>query len=112
MHKSFKNGPCVHTDSNIDDAFARRFQASIYFPMPGTQQRAKLWNNMIPHAWLQNSDIDIERLAAQFELSGGSIINIIRFCAIRLINKNETKISHELFIKGIHKELRKEGKTL
>lgn len=102
----------TNLNSNIDDAFARRFQASIYFPMPDTSQRLRLWKNMVPKEWLTKGDIDLDRIASQYELSGGAITNIIRFCAIRLINTKEKTISHELFIKGIHKELLKEGKTL
>jgi hypothetical protein len=28
---------------NIDDAFARRFQSMLYFPMPGRDERLRLW---------------------------------------------------------------------
>ena len=38
--------------SNIDEAFFRRFQSVVYFPMPTEEQRAELWRNMLPGKWL------------------------------------------------------------
>jgi adenylate kinase family enzyme len=98
--------------SNIDDAFARRFQASIYFPMPEANQRQELWLKMSPLSWHLNTAIDLSSIAHKYELSGGAITNIIRFCALRLIRINKKEIEYELLIEGIQKELRKEGKTL
>ena len=98
--------------SNVDDAFLRRFQASVYFPMPEAKQRLELWQKMIPPVWLQNTGADLSAIAKKYELSGGAITNIIRFCALRLIRNNQKNINYELLIEGIQKELRKEGKTL
>src|SRR5262249_56205414 len=30
---------------NIDEVFARRFQSMIYFPLPGPEERARLWRS-------------------------------------------------------------------
>lgn len=98
--------------SNIDDAFARRFQASIYFPMPDAVQRLSLWKRMIPEKWHQNNKLNLDEIAQKYELAGGAITNIIRFCVLRLIRTNKTEIQYELLIEGIQKELKKEGKTL
>ena len=98
--------------SNIDDAFLRRFQASVYFPMPEANQRLELWKKMIPPNWMINTAVDLSPISKKYELSGGAITNIIRFCALRLIKNNKKEIDHELLIEGIQKELRKEGKTL
>ena len=98
--------------SNVDDAFLRRFQASVYFPMPEAAQRLELWEHMVPAEWLQNTGVDLSAIAKKYELSGGAITNIVRFCALRLIKTNKKQIEYELLIKGIQKELRKEGKTL
>ncbi len=70
--------------SNIDEAFARRFQSTIYFPMPDESLRATLWRNMLPAQWLGESADDLISLAAETELSGGSITNAVRRCAITL----------------------------
>lgn len=98
--------------SNIDDAFSRRFQASIYFPIPNAMQRLELWQKMMPDSWLKSKTLDLNEVAHKYELAGGAIINVIRFCALRLIRNNKTEIQYELLIEGIQKELKKEGKTL
>ena len=36
--------------SNIDEAFARRFQSIIYFPLPQVEERLRLWNQSVSPA--------------------------------------------------------------
>lgn len=70
--------------SNIDEAFSRRFQSIIYFPMPSEELRAELWRSMLPKEWLGDDAEELIATAAQSELSGGSIANVVRKCAIQL----------------------------
>ncbi len=71
--------------SNLDEAFARRFQSAVYFPMPDKTLRAALWRNMLPAQWLGEEAEDLISSAAETELSGGSIANAVRRCALTLI---------------------------
>lgn len=71
--------------SNIDEAFSRRFQSVIYFPMPNEEQRYELWKNMLPPTWLKEQNNELVTLAAETELSGGSITNVVRRCALQLL---------------------------
>ena len=73
--------------SNIDEAFSRRFQSIIYFPMPSEELRAELWRSMLPKEWIGDDAEELIALAAKSELSGGSIANVVRKCAICIINK-------------------------
>ena len=68
--------------SNIDEAFSRRFQSIIYFPMPSEELRAELWRSMLPKEWLGDDAEEIIATAAQSELSGGSIANVVRKWAV------------------------------
>lgn len=77
--------------SNIDEAFSRRFQSIIYFPIPDEELRAALWRNMLPTQWLGEDVEELITMAAETELSGGSITNVVRRCAI--IMTHQTKIS-------------------
>lgn len=70
--------------SNIDEAFSRRFQSIIYFPMPSEELRADLWRSMLPKEWLGDDAEELIATAAQSELSGGSIANVVRKCAVKL----------------------------
>ncbi len=71
---------------NIDEAFFRRFSAALYFPLPDERERRRLWQQMLPAEWLVGAD-EPEKLlntAAGYSLSGGSIVNVVQSCAIRL----------------------------
>lgn len=96
--------------SNIDEAFSRRFQSVIYFPMPDADLREMLWRKMLPSAWLGEGREALIREAAGYELSGGSISNVIRRCALRLLGRGETCLTSALLNTAIRKELAKEGK--
>ncbi len=90
--------------SNIDEAFSRRFQSMIYFPMPTEELRAELWRKMLPPEWLGKSSEELIAKAAESELSGGSITNVIRSCAISLVNNNTSQLTHSTIVELLTKE--------
>lgn len=97
--------------SNMDDAFSRRFQSFIYFPVPKQEQRKKIWENTIPAAIQLHQNIDLERVARDYELSGGQIVNIMRYCALMTVKDNSRTITAQVLEDGINKEFHKAGKT-
>ncbi|WP_286267445.1 ATP-binding protein [Thalassotalea atypica] len=97
---------------NMDDAFVRRFQSVIYFPMPDETLRAKLWRNIIGDRCRLADDVDIHALAEHYELSGGSIINVVRHAAINVLRNKKELFHQQDFIQGIRKEMLKEGKVI
>jgi hypothetical protein len=62
--------------SNLDEAFARRLDALIDFPMPDVEHRRMLWQRALRPGVPRADGIDLEFLAEKFELSGGHIRNI------------------------------------
>ncbi|MEO1261789.1 MAG: ATP-binding protein [Bacteroidota bacterium] len=98
--------------SNIDEAFSRRFQSIIYFPMPDKFQRLKLWEKLYGGVIKLDPACDLKVLAEKYELSGGSMINVFRYSTLRSIEKNTPMIQHDDVIQGIRKEFRKYGKTI
>lgn len=98
--------------ANIDDAFARRFQSTVYFSMPDSRQRLRLWRGMFPDAGMLEADVDLPELAEKYELSGGALTNVARYAAIRAVRMKRTMIAQDDLIRGISKELLKEGRTL
>lgn len=78
--------------SNIDEAFSRRFQSVIYFPMPTEELRAELWRKMLPAQWLGGNADELIAIAAETELSGGAIANVVRGCAIALAKENKWSV--------------------
>lgn len=98
--------------ANIDEAFARRFQTSIYFSLPDAEQRLLLWQGYFRGKCILEESVDLEKIAEEYILSGGAIANVVRYGAIRALRMGREAIAHDDLVKGITKELIKEGKTI
>ncbi|MFK7907240.1 MAG: ATP-binding protein, partial [Chitinophagales bacterium] len=97
---------------NIDEAFARRFQSMIYFRMPNAQQRLRLWKTAFAKETPLKEDIDLFEIAQKYELAGGAIINVSRYCALSALRRGDLKIWREDILHGISREYGKEGRTM
>ena len=95
---------------NLDDAFSRRFQSMIYFPVPDKEQRLQLWRNAFDNKLDIDPEIDWQKIATEYEISGGSITNVLRHCSIKAIQRESKKVMLRDLVAGIKKEHRKEGK--
>lgn len=98
--------------ANIDDAFARRFQSLIYFPMPDAAQRLRLWQGMLEPTGRLGPDVDLGLLAREHEVAAGAIANVVRYGAISALQDGRSSIAMDDLRRGIAKELRKAGKTV
>jgi hypothetical protein len=98
--------------NNVDDAFTRRLQCIIHFQKPQFRERMKLWANAFSASCQPPAKEELERIAQQYELAGGTIMNIVQYASLMAINRNETRITVDDLLDGIKKEYRKEGKTL
>lgn len=97
--------------SNMDEAFTRRFQSIIYFPMPKAKERLKIWNTYFSKSLKAAENIDLKEIAEKHEVTGGSIVNIIKYCAIHAAENNSKIVDYEILRDGIRKENMKEGKV-
>lgn len=98
--------------ANIDEAFARRFQSSVYFPLPDAEQRLRLWQGVLGKGCPLGDDVDLPSLAEGHEISGGAIANVARYGAIRALRRGDRAVTQEDLLKGISRELMKEGRTI
>ncbi|MEM9819419.1 MAG: ATP-binding protein [Bacteroidota bacterium] len=103
--------------SNIDEAFHRRFQNMTYFPMPDAEHRLLLWKNAFSGQLNLHQDVDLNEIAEQYEISGGAIINVLRYCSLSALRRKNGKadnneITQKDIIRGIRKEFRKTGRTV
>lgn len=96
---------------NLDSAFLRRFQSVVYFPKPSLEQRLLLWQKYFAETF-ELVDVDLEQIAIDHEITGGSIINVLRYCAIAAKIRNGNKVYTQDILKGINKEYHKEGLTI
>jgi len=64
--------------ANFDPAFERRIRTHVLFEMPGVEERAQIWRLQIhPKKTPLAPDVDFQRLAEQYVVSGGDIKNAV-----------------------------------
>lgn len=68
--------------SNLDEAFTRRFQSTIYFSMPTETERRLLWEGAFSKKTTLESAIDLKEIAKKYDIAGGSIINVVRYATL------------------------------
>jgi hypothetical protein len=96
---------------NIDDAFLRRFQSIVEFPLPRAAERLRIWREAFPGKVTLGPSLDLVRLADRHELSGGTIVNVTRYAALRALSRGEEVILADDIEEGIRRELQKEGRA-
>lgn len=98
--------------SNLDDAFMRRFQSMIHFPIPKTEERMQLWKKGFSEKCLVEDKIDLNKIATDYEMAGGSIINVIHFCSLMALSRDSNLILRKDILEGIKREFTKKGMTI
>jgi hypothetical protein len=96
--------------ANIDEAFTRRFQSIVHFPMTRPDERLEIWQKAFPTQISIADDVDWPQLAARYELTGAGILNVAHFCAIELLAASAPEMTLKRIEEGIHREFVKEGK--
>ena len=82
--------------SNIDESFIRRFNSMLRFPFPDEENRSKIWERSLPKdiPWKdepplppyhhdQVKEANIPEEVKKYELSGGNIVNVIHYAALK-----------------------------
>jgi SpoVK/Ycf46/Vps4 family AAA+-type ATPase len=98
--------------ANMDTAFSRRFQSIVFFPAPNYEQRLRLWRNTFEGHLKLNADVDFTVLANDYKITGGAIINVLRYCSLSALERGSQIVCMDDIREGVKKELKKEGKTL
>ena len=97
--------------ADIDEAFARRFQSAIYFPLPDAEQRLRLWQGMLPPERF-TPEVDLGRLAQEHAIAGGAITNVVRYAVLRASQAGRPQLTQADLLAGIARERLKEGKAI
>ncbi len=98
--------------SNIDEAFLRRFQSLIQFPMPNPKERLQLWQMAFPPQVKLTSEVDLPELASTYELSGSVIMNVVQHCCLQALQHGDAVIHQKHIINAIKREFSKAGKII
>ncbi|WP_181766738.1 ATP-binding protein [Streptomyces albidus (ex Kaewkla and Franco 2022)] len=95
--------------ANLDDAFTRRLDLVIDFPLPEAAERLVLWERclapLLPHA----EDLDLDFCADSFELAGGNIRSIA-ITAAYLTAESGAPVTMPDLIHAIQREYQKLGR--
>jgi hypothetical protein len=97
---------------NIDEAFVRRFQSIIYFPMPSAKERLALWKHSLPDQIQLHKSVNLAILADTYELTGADIINVVQHCCLIALQRNDLRLKQEDLVGAIKREFGKSGKVL
>jgi hypothetical protein len=96
---------------NIDDAFLRRLDGVIEFPLPGEAERLTIWQCSLPADAPRAADVDLGFLARKYKLAGGNIRNIAVAAAF-LAAAEGGPITMRHFIGAVRREYQKLGKLV
>jgi hypothetical protein len=94
--------------SNIDEAFTRRLDVIVDFPMPDPELRHRLWEHCLSTLSV-DGDLDLAYCAKAFELSGGNIRSIAVTIAYEAA-AGERPVGMVDVIRAIAQEYRKLGR--
>lgn len=96
--------------SHVDEAFARRFEHVVHFPMPRQNERRLIWKKGLPVPASLEPGVDLTHIATRYELSGGTIMNVIRYASLQAISRGERVLRQQDVIDGIRREYTKENR--
>jgi hypothetical protein len=95
--------------ANLDEAFTRRLDAIVDFPMPEEPDRRRLWERHLRPGLPRADDIDLDFLARAFKLSGGNIRNICLAAAF-FAAAEDAPVSMGRLIRATEREYQKLGR--
>lgn len=96
---------------NIDEAFSRRVQYVVEFPLPDEKHRERLWRGMFPAQVPLSDDVDFSFLARQFQIAGGDIKNVVLDAAF-LAAQDGQLVTMKQLIKAMARQMMKQGKLV
>ena len=98
--------------SNVDPSFMRRLQSVIRFPMPQAGERLKIWTAAFSSHTVLEPGLDLNELAERHEVSGGTIVNVVRYASLRSLSRGSNRVLREDVEEGLRREQVKEGRNL
>jgi SpoVK/Ycf46/Vps4 family AAA+-type ATPase len=96
---------------NMDDAFVRRLHFTVEFPFPDEADRHRIWQGIWPKDTPRDESVDLELLAARYEMTGGNIKNIALAAAFLAADDGEVvRMAH--VAQAALREYQKTGKLI
>jgi SpoVK/Ycf46/Vps4 family AAA+-type ATPase len=96
---------------NMDDAFVRRLHFTIDLPLPGPEDRRRIWSQIWPAQAPLDPTLDLDLLAERIPVAGGSIRNIALASAF-LAAADGRVVTLDHVLHATRREYQKMGKVL
>ncbi|MFJ1709118.1 ATP-binding protein [Kitasatospora sp. NPDC088346] len=96
--------------ANLDEAFTRRLDVIVDFPVPDAEHRRQLWDRCLGSDLPRDAGLDLD-FCARFELAGGSI----RACAVTaayLAAAADRPLTTDDLVTAVRREYRKMGRLV
>lgn len=96
---------------NMDEAFVRRFQLMIHFPVPDVETRERLWERLLTDTFPLADNISFSKLAEEFEVTGGTMKNAFRTLMLEVCDmpEDEQEVKKADLYRAIRYECSKDG---
>jgi AAA+ superfamily predicted ATPase len=78
----------TNLETNLDEAFFRRFDLKFKFKLPDLDSRRNLWRMYLRKEIPGSEDIDVELLAQRYQFSGAQIAMVVQNACIEAITRN------------------------
>ena len=91
----------TNLQENMDSAFSRRFHLKLELPIPGVKEREQLWELYLPRSIPRSEEVDIKKLAEEYEITGGQIKIIVQNAATEAASRG--KRQQLLYLKDLTK---------
>lgn len=72
----------------------------------------KLWRKTFSPQTELDKNIELEEISAKYDLTGGSIVNVVQYCSLMAMKHGSNVIRYDDLLDGIRKEYQKAGKTI
>lgn len=94
---------------HMDKAFLRRFYRIINIPFPNYPERKLIWEKTLGSSFTYEQGLS-DRMARDYQLSGGSIHNVVSDGVIKALSINSKEIRFEMMERALMSEFNKTGR--
>lgn len=95
----------------FDKAFQRRIRSIVSFEFPDHEERLPIWENSLFKPFTFGEGV-IEEAAKNYQLSGGSIYNVVSDAVIEALDNDTDTITKEMLESAMKDEFKKTGRKM
>ena len=116
--EDFDGGVILATNlaANIDEAFLRRIETVVDFPMPDATARARILETLMPRSFARPPSAELRELSEHLALAGGNLKNVVvhaSFKALAAANGGDApRIARRDLLEGAAREYEKLGRPV